>query len=88
MRAHSASPLFKLYLINDDEAFFGFYPVLEHTVTIDKQPVPIFDPMGKDATLFHFSAGDDETSNGPQYVAQARTWFDSMWSTITREYPQ
>ncbi|MCM3848597.1 winged helix-turn-helix domain-containing protein [Pseudonocardia sp. DR1-2] len=89
VRAHSASPLFKLYLINNEEAFFGFYPVLEHTVTIDKAPVPIFDPMGKDATLFHFSTGDDaDTSNGPQYVTQARTWFDSVWTTITREYPQ
>jgi hypothetical protein len=28
VRAHSASPLFKLHLINDDEAFLGFYPVL------------------------------------------------------------
>lgn len=89
VRAHSASPLFKLYLINDEEAFFGFYPVLEHTVTVDKEQVPIFDPMGKDATLFHFSTTDDaETSNGPQYVAQARAWFDSMWTTISREYPQ
>ena len=51
--------------------------------------MPIFDPMGKDATLFHFSTGEDaDTSNGPQYVSQARTWFDSVWTTITREYPQ
>jgi hypothetical protein len=26
VRVHRATPLFKLYLINNEEAFFGFYP--------------------------------------------------------------
>jgi DNA-binding transcriptional regulator YhcF (GntR family) len=88
IRVHSASPLFKLYLINKEEAFFGFYPVLEHKVKIDGEAVAIFDPMGKDTSLFHFSANNArEDSTAPQYVEQARMWFDSLWRTITREYP-
>ena len=30
VRVHRAALLFKLYLINNEEAFFGFYPVREH----------------------------------------------------------
>jgi hypothetical protein len=87
VRAHATAPLFKLYLLNDTEAFFGFYPVLEHMVLVDGSSVPIYDPMGKDATLFHFSSSDDDaTSSGPQYVAQAKTWFDSIWNTVARPY--
>ncbi|MFL6144333.1 MAG: winged helix-turn-helix domain-containing protein [Labedaea sp.] len=88
IRVHSASPLFKLYIINNEEAFFGFYPVLEHKVKIDGHPVSIFDPMGKDAALFHFSVNDEQgDSTAALYVDQARIWFESLWRTITREYP-
>lgn len=89
VRVHGAAPLFKLYIINDEEVFFGFYPVLEHNVRIGSESVSIFDPMGKDAMLFHYSARDDgDTSTGPKYVEQSRTWFDSVWQTITRGYPE
>jgi DNA-binding transcriptional regulator YhcF (GntR family) len=86
VRVHRAAPLFKLYVLNGEEAFFGFYPVAEHTVTIEGEPVAIYDPMGKDATLFHWAVTDNDTSDGSQYVEQAHTWFDSMWSTIARDY--
>lgn len=86
VRVHRSAPTFKLYILNGEEVFFGFYPVVEHTVTIEGKEVGIFDPMGKDAILFHRAISDDETSDAPQYVEQARTWFDSMWSTIAREY--
>lgn len=85
-RVHSSAPLFKLYLINDEELFFGFYPVREHTVTIDGEHVPIFDPMGKDAVLFHHTADADDTSTASQYVTEAHTWFGSVWNTIARPY--
>jgi DNA-binding transcriptional regulator YhcF (GntR family) len=87
VRAHGAAPLFKLYILNSREVFFGFYPVLEHSVSVNGESVPIFDPMGKDATLFHYSMSeDDDKSSGPQFVAQAQTWFDSLWNTIARPY--
>ncbi|TDP93770.1 GntR family transcriptional regulator [Labedaea rhizosphaerae] len=85
VRVHHAAPLFKLYVINNEEAFFGFYPVREHVLTFGEQPTAIYDLMGKDAILFHHSATDDDTSTGSQYVEQARTWFDSMWNTVSTE---
>lgn len=86
VRVHRATPLFKLYLINNEEAFFGFYPVREHVISLGTEPRAIYDLMGKDAILFHHSISDDDTSTGSQYVDQARTWFDSMWNTVSTEY--
>ncbi len=86
VRVHHAAPLFKLYIINNEETFFGFYPVREHVLTFGDTPTPIYDLMGKDAILFHHSTTDDDTSTGSQYVEQARTWFDSMWNTVSTEF--
>ncbi|GAA0607826.1 GntR family transcriptional regulator [Kutzneria viridogrisea] len=86
IRVHRAAPLFKLYLINNDEAFFGFYPVREHVINLGGAPRPMYDLMGKDAILFHHSATDDDTSTGSQYVEQAREWFTSMWETVSTEF--
>ena len=84
LRTHHSAPLFKLYIINDDQAFFGFYPVREHKVTIKGEAHAVYDLMGKDAVLFHHAANDDDTSTGSQYVEQARLWFDSMWQSVAR----
>jgi len=87
IRVHRAAPLFKLYLINNEEAFFGFYPVREHVISLGgPEPEPIYDLMGKDAILFHHSVTDDDSSTGSQYVDQARTWFDSMWTTVSTDF--
>ena len=84
VRVHGSAPLFKVYLINEQELFFGYYPVVEHTVTINKKRVPIFDPMGKDTVLFHHTSDADPDSTGSQYVAETAKWFNSVWSTIAR----
>jgi len=85
VRRHGTAALFKVYILNNEDAFFGFYPVVKHTVTIAKNTVPIYDVLGKDVPLFHFATSDeDEMAN--QYVQQARGWFDSVWNTIAREY--
>jgi DNA-binding transcriptional regulator YhcF (GntR family) len=86
VRRHGTAPLFKVYILNNEEAFFGFYPVVEHTVTIKSKPTAIYDVLGKDVPLFHFAASDETESLNSQYVHQARTWFDSVWNTIAREY--
>ena len=86
VRAHGTTVLFKLYILNRDEVFFGFYPVIEHPVTIGKQSVPIFDVLGKDVPLFHYSTGDEDDDTGSQFVTQSRGWFDSVWTTIAHEY--
>jgi hypothetical protein len=78
-------PLFKLYLINRTEAFFGYYPVQEHTVRLDNEPIPMWDLMGKDTVLFHHSADSDPDSLASQYRQQSQMWFDSLWDTVARE---
>lgn len=85
-RVHDLAPLFKMFILNEAEVFFGFYPVVEHTVTIDEIPVPIYDPMGKDAVLFHHESTEDESDVGTQYVAESRKWFESVWSTVGRDF--
>lgn len=84
VRTHGTVALFKLYIVNGEEVYFGFYPVSEHPVTVNGDLVPIFDVMGKDATLFHFATDDDDTSMATQYVEQSRAWFESVWNTIGR----
>ena len=86
VRMHRASPLFKLYIINGEEVFYGFYPVVERTVSIKGEPTAIYDLMGKDVPLFHYTVTDDDTSHGTQFVQASRQWFDSMWSTIAYRY--
>jgi DNA-binding transcriptional regulator YhcF (GntR family) len=85
VRLHGTVPLFKLYIINGTEVFSGFYPVSKHTVTLDGQPVPMYDLMGKDTTLFHYATDDDPASMASQYVEQAQAWFDTVWHTVGRQ---
>jgi len=79
-------PLFKLYLLNNADAFFGYYPVQEHTVKLDHEPTPMWDLMGKDAILFHHAAdAADPDTMASLYVQQSAMWFDSIWTTVARE---
>lgn len=85
IRTHSLGPQVKLYVLNNEEIFFGFYTVTEHPVTIDGEQVTLYDVRGKDSLLFHYSVRADD-ADGAEHVEQARTWFESIWSTIAREY--
>lgn len=58
--------MFKLYPLNNEEVFFGFYPVLERDVEIAGKQVPTFDAVGKDTVLFHHSVSDDDRATGSQ----------------------
>ncbi len=86
IRAYQVPPLFKLYLLNGDEAFFGLYPLVEHKIPFPSGDHPIYDLMGKDAVVFrHSKATGDETD--AQFVDQAQGWFNSMWDNISYEFP-
>ena len=84
VRTHMGTSLFKLYLLNRIDAFFGFYPIIEHPVNVDSEPVAIYDVLGKDPVLFHFAVATNDDM-ATQYVEQAQAWFDSVWTTIARE---
>ncbi|WP_051399530.1 GntR family transcriptional regulator [Haloechinothrix halophila] len=85
VRTYPAVPMFKLYILNRDEAFYGYYPVQHHVVELDDEPTPMWDLMGKDATLFHHAADGDKESTGTQFVAQSLMWFDSIWNSVATE---
>src|SRR5450755_2453231 len=55
IRAHPCSPLFKLYILNGEEVFFGLYPIVWHSVPFASGERDIYDLMGKDAVVFHHS---------------------------------
>ncbi|MFE7326563.1 GntR family transcriptional regulator [Streptomyces sp. NPDC057565] len=85
VRVHSGTQFFKLYVINNEDAFFGYYPIRPNKVVVQGETIEIFDLVGKDATLFHHSLNDGDSSSGAQQVEQARMWFDSVWETIGRD---
>lgn len=87
VRVQDNSPLFKLYLLNEREAFFGFYPPEPKTHRIDGKSYTVLDLMGKDTTLFHHEANDDVDSLGTQYVRECSRWFDAMWDRVGRDVP-
>jgi hypothetical protein len=86
IRVHSCPPMFKLYILNDEEVFFGFYPITRSRIPLPSGDRDIYDLMGKDAVVFHHSAHSGQPTDLP-YIDQARTWFASMWDTISYEYP-
>lgn len=86
VRVHDTTPAFKLYILNQREAFFGFYPIMPNAVPIDGQPVKILDVLGLDAVLFSYSHGDDQARHGTQWVEQSQLWFDSMWDNLGEDF--
>lgn len=84
LRVHGSAPLFKAYVVNDTDVFFGYYPVVRHEVRLNGKRASIFDPMGKDAVMFQYTDDGDRESTGSQFVAQTRAWFSSIWDTIAR----
>jgi hypothetical protein len=86
IRAYQVPPLFKLYLLNGEEAFFGLYPLVEHSIPLPGGQRNMYDLMGKDAVVFRHSARSGDPVDA-QFVEQAQGWFDSMWDHISYEFP-
>jgi hypothetical protein len=86
IRAHPCSPMFKLYILNGEEVFFGLYPIVKARLPLASGDRDIYDLMGKDAVVFHHSVHSGQPTDIP-YIDQAQTWFTSMWETISYELP-
>jgi hypothetical protein len=56
IRVHPCSPLFKLYILNGEEVFFGLYPIIRQRIPLPGGDRDIYDLMGKDAVVFHHFA--------------------------------
>jgi hypothetical protein len=72
IRVNDLTPVFKLYILNNVEVFFGYYTITKRTVTVDGARTPVYDPMGKDATLFNYRVDDDNASHGTRFVQASR----------------
>jgi hypothetical protein len=86
IRAHPCPPMFKLYILNGEEVFFGLYPITRQRIPLAGGDRDIYDLMGKDAVVFHHSVHSGQPTDIP-YIEQAQTWFTSMWETISYELP-
>src|ERR1700733_8516566 len=86
IHAYQVPPLFKLYLLNGDEAFFGLYPLVEHAIPFPDGSHPMYDLMGKDAVVFRHSKNTGDAADA-QFVAQAQAGLNSMWNPIRYEFP-
>jgi len=52
-------------MLNDEEVFFAFYPIVQHTVPIGRRSIPTYDVMGKDTVLFHRTIAADDHQRTP-----------------------
>ena len=86
IRAHPCPPMFKLYILNGEEVFFGLYPITKQRIPLASGDRDIYDLMGKDAVVFHHSVHSGQPTDIP-YIDQARSWFSSMWDTISYKFP-
>ena len=86
IRAHPCPPMFKLYILNGEEVFFGLYPIVKARLPLASGDRDIYDLMGKDAVVFHHSMHSGQPTDIP-YIEQAQTWFTSMWETISYKFP-
>lgn len=82
VRLHALPPLFKMFIVNDSDVFFGLYPIQRRTIPIDQEDHDVFDLIGKDAVMFRYESADTRGPGAP-FVAQARQWFDSVWGQIS-----
>ncbi|WP_111602341.1 winged helix-turn-helix domain-containing protein [Streptomyces sp. Amel2xB2] len=83
IRTVAATPLQKLYLLNGTEALLGYYHVVPEEVTYQGEELRIYDVLGFETSLFHFSsATDSQVKQDAAFVADSQAWFDSLWDTI------
>ena len=76
IRAHSCPPLFKMYILNGEDMFFGLYPIIKHTATMPSGPRDIYDLMGKDSVGIHHTQCTVAMDH-PGKVGGSDTWEDS-----------
>ncbi|MDD1061641.1 GntR family transcriptional regulator [Streptomyces cocklensis] len=81
IRTVPLTPMHKLYLLNGTDALFGYYEVVRRMVPFQQQEMEIYDILGLDATLYHYSA-DAEDGQGAAFVHSSQRWFETLWSTI------
>ncbi|MEU4683691.1 GntR family transcriptional regulator [Streptomyces xinghaiensis] len=83
-RALPFTPSVKLYLLNGEEALFGYYLVRRREAEIENESVELIDTLGMQSMLFPFLTGAENRRNRV-FVEQSQLWFDSLWETVSSE---
>jgi hypothetical protein len=86
IRAHLLPPLFKMYILNGQQVFFGLYPIAKHNVPLPGGTRDMYDLMGKDAMVFRYTQASGQDADA-QFIDQSQAWFNSVWDTISYEFP-
>lgn len=85
VRSVAATPLHKVYLLNETEVLHGYYSVVKRPVAYRGEEMEIYDFLGLGALLFHRSAaGERPDPYDVAFVEQSKSWFESLWSTIAK----
>jgi hypothetical protein len=66
--------------------FFGLYSLAKHNAPILGGTRDMYDLMGKDAMVFRHSQSSGQDADA-QFIEQSQEWFDSIWDTISYEFP-
>ncbi|MEU9642306.1 winged helix-turn-helix domain-containing protein [Streptomyces sp. NPDC048188] len=75
------TPPTKLYLLNGEEALFGYYRVTRREEEYEGRTLEMYDALGSQSLLFSFRkrAGHREA----MFVEESQSWFDALWDTIS-----
>ncbi|MFE1526505.1 winged helix-turn-helix domain-containing protein [Streptomyces rochei] len=82
-RALPFTPPSKLYLLNGEEALFGYYLVTRREEEYESRTLEMYDALGSQSLLFSSlkRAGHRDAA----FVEESQKWFDALWGTITTE---
>ncbi len=80
------TPVTKLYLLNERTALHGLYKAVQRKVDLGgPEPEDIHDMLGVTAVLFPYrSDPSDPAAAGSRFVAEAKDWFDSLWTNLSQ----
>lgn len=73
----------KLYLLNGEEAVFGYYQVGERPRQTPGGEIQTYDVSGHQAMLFPFPASRGGRDGA--FVPETQKWFDALWETIATD---
>ncbi|MEU8570207.1 GntR family transcriptional regulator [Streptomyces pathocidini] len=87
-RALPFTPPVKMYILNNQEALFGYYMITQREEEIEDEPVEMFDALGMQSILFPFRKAEAAKDGAPRdttFVEQSQLWFNALWETITSD---
>ncbi|MFC7881885.1 GntR family transcriptional regulator [Streptomyces sp. NPDC057376] len=82
-RALPFTPPMKLYLLNGEEALYGYYMLTRREEEYESRTLEMYDALGSQSLLFSFlkRAGHRDAV----FVEESQKWFDALWETITSD---